>query len=244
VVVHELTDTTNLSLALKHLLEIKQEGLLLTKLAGIKGSRRKWPVWCGVQGLGGCKQHGTCELPPKTTTLFPSGPPLPSFLGWGLSRHSRSSSSPLYSFFKSLVCCRSALFSSHRHIILSLLLFSPSQQHLISSSKNLFFCFSDHLTFLASSHLESTCHPPLDASSQYFVNNVGGKENIPCQLVLSITLTPCGTLGARHTCRSLPSPGRHARHTVQLQQGSLDLVWLTVTVQPTRAFNLLQISLA
>lgn len=141
MVVHELTDTTNLSLALKHLLDIKREGLLLTKLAGIKGSRRKWPVWCGVQGLGGCKQHGTCELPPKTTTLFPSGPPLPSFLGWGLSRHSRSSSSPLYSFFKSLVCCCSALFSSHRHIILSLLLFSPSQQHLISSSKNLFFVF-------------------------------------------------------------------------------------------------------
>jgi hypothetical protein len=78
--------------------------------------------------------------------------------------------------------------------------------------------------------------------AKYFVNNVGGKENIPCQLVLSITLIPCGTLGARHTRRSLPSPGRHARHTVQLQQGSLDLVWLTVTVQPTRAFNLLQIT--
>jgi hypothetical protein len=236
--VHELTDTTNLSLALKHLLDIKREGLLLTKLAGIKGSRRKWPVWCGVQGLGGCK------LPPKTTTLFPSGPPLPSFLGWGLSPLPLAILAALFFFQIISVLPLCSVLLSSAYNFLSLLLFSPSQQHLISSSKNLFFCFSDHLTFLASSHLESTCHPPLDASSQYFVNNVGGKENIPCQLVLSITLTPCGTLGARHTCRSLPSPGRHARHTVQLQQGSLDLVWLTVTVQPTRAFNLLQISLA
>lgn len=176
MVVHELTDTTNLSLALKHLLDIKREGLLLTKLAGIKGSRRKWPVWCGVQGLGGCK------LPPKTTTLFPSGPPLPSFLGWGLSRHSRSPSSPLYSFFKSLVCCCSALFSSHRHIILSLPPFCFLQASSTSSPPRTFFCFSDHLTFLASSHLESTCRPPLDASSQIFCEQCGRKRKHPLSI--------------------------------------------------------------
>jgi hypothetical protein len=175
VVVHELTDTTNLSLALKHLLDIKREGLLLTKLAGIKGSRRKWPVWCGVQGLGGCK------LPPKTTTLFPSGPPLPSFLGWGLSPLPLAILAALF-FFQiiSVLPLCSVLLSSAYNSLSPFVFSKPAAPHLLLQEP--FFCFSDHLTFLASSHLESTCRPPLDASSQIFCEQCGRKRKHPLSI--------------------------------------------------------------
>ena len=57
-------------------------------------------------------------------------------------------------------------------LVFSFLFSKPSTSPSLART----FCFSDHLTFLASSHLASTCRPPLRASSQYFVNNVGGKE--------------------------------------------------------------------
>jgi hypothetical protein len=95
------------------------------------------------------------------------------------------------------LCCCSPLIEGFFFISLS---FCFLQASSTSSSPTRTFCFSDHLTFLASSHLASTCRPPLNASSsQYFVNNVGGrkrKKNISCQLVLGMTRAVLSLPGA------------------------------------------------
>jgi hypothetical protein len=132
------------------------------------------------------------------------------------------------------------------------ILFCPSHQHLISSYTNL-LCFSDRLTFLASSHFASTCRPPSARCTQtmfFFLSNVQCGRKKKHFVSIGAWHHPVAVYSRRrrvvvvkgparrpppHASVSAPAraPGTHGSASVLV---SADLIWLTGTVYPTRAF--------